>query len=80
MQVNENGTIVLGLSEVVLLKGFVSPNATTRNGQPSKNAGKPYVAIKIDSRQAFALNPVQVEALERQGVRVVDTSNKPAGM
>lgn len=63
MQINENGTVTFQVADLVMLKGIVKEGT---------NAGKPYTMVKIDSRKSFEVNPVQSDALQKQGIKVID--------
>lgn len=64
MQVNDNGTVTLPITDLVVLSGIA------KQGQ---NAGKPYLTVKIDGRRGFDYmrNPVSVERLKAFGVRLI---------
>lgn len=74
MQVNDNGTVTLNVSELVMIKGTVK--ATRADGTPNKNAGKPFTMVKIDNQRSFDVNEMQSETLQRLGIRVQQSTGQ----
>ncbi|MCK9369561.1 hypothetical protein M0R04_06610 [Candidatus Dojkabacteria bacterium] len=69
MQINDNGTVTIPMSDLVIVNGVA------KTGQ---NAGKPYSFVKIDSRRSFAFgrDPIALQKLTEHGVTNVNVKPK----